>query len=270
PHRLRIALYQTLDLPVIRTDPRRQLLDQLQQRQERLTDPLRQLPHRSLRKRLRRTPPNPPSHRLHRPTHMVDQLRPRPHHLVPRSDQRQVPLRLFPSVPDRIDQLHIRSPLPRQIPRIQPVALLLPPPPIQPARIPHHHLGPRRPHLPRLPRRVRARRQHHPAPLPPPNVLPHPRPRRHNTPPPHLPPPPVHLTHLAHPIAKIQPHRYLGKQLSAASHRRPPALGPSGPSTVNFSGEQYSTLRRDRPEVGLLIPTLRERGGVPEPRRPRR
>src|SRR5690606_3127921 len=111
------------------------------------------------------------------------------------------------------------------------------------------------------------RLQHHPAPLPAPEVLPQPRwtvtgsmARVVTTPPPpHLPPPPVHLAHLAHPIAKIQPHRYLGKQLPAASHRRPPALGPSGPSTVNFPGEQYSTLRRDRPEVGLLIPTLREK-----------
>src|SRR5690606_28678291 len=78
------------------------------------------------------------------------------------------------------------------------------------------------------------------------------------TTPPHLPPSPVHLAHLAHPIAKIQPHRYLGKQLRATSHRRPPAPGPSGPSTVNFPGERYSTLRRDRPEVGLLISTPRE------------
>src|SRR5690606_37380717 len=41
--------------------------------------------------------------------------------------------------------------------------------------------------------------------------------------------------------------------------RRPPAPGPSGPSTVNFPGERYSTLRRDRPEVGLLISTPRLR-----------
>src|SRR5690606_27899722 len=185
------------------------------------------------------------------------QLGPRPHHLVPRPDHRQVPLRLLAPVPDRIDQLHVRSPLPRQKPRIQPVVLLLPPPAIHPARIPDHHLVPQHLQLPRHPRRVRARLQHHPAPLPAPEVLPQPRPRRHHTPPSHLPPSPVHLAHLAHPIAKIQPHRYLGKQLRATSHRRPPAPGPSGPSTVNFPGEQYSTLRRDRPEVGLLISTPR-------------
>src|SRR5690606_30391431 len=130
---------------------------------------------------------------------------------------------------------------------------------IHPARIPHHHLVPQHLQLPRHPRRVRARLQNHPAPLPAPAVRPQPRPRRHHTPPPHLPPSPVHLAHLAHPIAKIQPHRYLGKQLRATSHRRPPAPGPSGPSTVNFPGERYSTLRRDRPEVGLLISTPRLR-----------
>src|SRR5690606_29023103 len=129
---------------------------------------------------------------------------------------------------------------------------------IHPARIPHHHLVPQHLQLPRHPRRVRARLQNHPAPLPAPEVLPQPRPICHHTPPPHLPPSPVHLAHLAHPIAKIQPHRYLGKQLRATSHRRPPAPGPSGPSTVNFPGERYSTLRRDRPEVGLLISTPRE------------
>src|SRR5690606_12687764 len=196
------------------------------------------------------------------------QLGPRPHHLVPRPDHRQVPLRLLAPVPDRIDQLHVRSPLPRQKPRIQPVVLLLPPPAIHPARIPDHHLVPQHLQLPRHPRRVRARLQHHPAPLPAPEVLPQPRPRRHHTPPSHLPPSPVHLAHLAHPIAKIQPHRYLGKQLRATSHRRPPAPGPSGPSTVNFPGEQYSTLRRDRPEVGLLISTPRSMRAIVKGRAP--
>src|SRR5690606_40416254 len=140
---------------------------------------------------------------------------------------------------------------------------------IHPARIPHHHLVPQHLQLPRHPRRVRARLQNHPAPLPAPQVLPQPRPRRHHTPPPPLPPSPLHLAHLAHPIAKIQPHRYLGKQLRATAHRRPPAPGPSGPSAVNFPGELYSTLRRDRPEVGLLIstPRLRVRCCSPRPLR---
>src|SRR5690606_30059917 len=137
-------------------------------------------------------------------------------------------------VANRSQQLHIRPPLPGQELRVGPVvSLRASTPRIDLRRVRYHYVEPHLFELPRNPMRVCARLQNDPAPLTSAEVPPDPFAARRDRRFCESSAVDIDLVDPAHPIAQIQPHRYLWKQLSTASHWPTSGFGASSPLMVN-------------------------------------